>query len=140
MRHIYHDAIDADVYDALDHDRITAFFRSDLGRRATEAALRGTIMREKPFTLRTVRGGREMLVQGVIDCCFEEDGKMILIDYKSNFIRSGRQHDAELERIKDEYKVQIELYREAVEKGTGRDVSEAYLYLFVSGEMLDMMK
>ena len=135
-----HDAIDADVYDALDLDRITAFFRSDLGKRAAVAALRGTLMREKPFTLRTVRGGREMLVQGVIDCCFEEEGKMILIDYKSNFIRPGRQHEAELERIKDEYRVQIELYSEAVEKGIGKDVSEAYLYLFVSGETLDMMK
>ena len=81
-----------------------------------------------------------MLVQGVIDCCFEEEGKMILIDYKSNFIRPGRQHEAELERIKDEYRVQIELYSEAVEKGIGKGVSEAYLYLFVSGETLDMMK
>ena len=133
-----HDAIDADVYESLDLSRIAAFFESDLGRRAIEAAVKGTLMREKPFTLRTSRSGREILVQGVIDCCFEEDGRMILIDYKSNFIRSGRQHEAELARIKDEYKVQIELYKEAVEKGTGREVAEAYLYLFVSSDQLLM--
>ena len=80
-----------------------------------------------------------MLVQGVIDCCFEEDGRMILIDYKSNFVRLGMQHENELARIRDEYKVQIELYREAVEKGTGKEVSEAYLYLFSSSESLPMM-
>jgi ATP-dependent helicase/nuclease subunit A len=63
---------------------------------------------------------------------------MILIDYKSNFIRPDKKHDAEFERIRDEYKVQIELYREAVEKGTGREVSEAYLYLFAATEAISM--
>ena len=96
-------------------------------------------MREKPFTLRTVRNGREMLVQGVIDCCFEENGSVIVIDYKSNFIRPDRPHTSELERIRDEYKVQTELYSEAIEKGTGMRVGEAYLYLFASGETVDMM-
>ena len=127
-------------FGSLNLDRIAAFFESDLGRRAAEAAERGTLVREKPFTLRTVRNGRGMLVQGVIDCCFEEDGRMILADYKSNFIRPDRQHEAELARIRDEYKVQIELYCEAVEKGMGVKVSEAYLYLFASGETIDMMK
>lgn len=134
-----HDAIDEDVYKSLDPGRIAAFFDSDLGRRAVTAAAEGTLMREKPFTLRTVRNGREMLVQGVIDCCFEEDGRMVLIDYKSNFIRPGAQHEAELARIRDEYKVQIELYKEAVEKGMGMEVKEAYLYLFASGETINMM-
>ena len=95
-------------------------------------------MREKPFTMRTVRKGREMLVQGVIDCCFEEDGRMILIDYKSSFIRPGTRHEEELARIKDEYKVQIELYKEAVEKGTGKEVSESYLYLIAASEAIMM--
>ena len=135
-----HEAIDGDVYAELDMDRIESFFSSDLGRRAASAAGRGMLMREKPFTLRTVRGGREMLVQGVIDCCFEEDGRMILIDYKSSFIKPGKQHEAELERIRNEYKVQTDLYGEAVEKGTGKEVGEAYLYLFASGEAIDMIK
>ena len=136
---VEHDAIDTDVFEALNLGRVSAFFGSDLGRRAAAAAARGTLMREKPFTLRTVRGGREMLVQGVIDCCFEEDGRMILIDYKSSFIRPGERHEAELERIRDEYKVQTDLYSEAVEKGTGKEVGEAYLYLFASGEAINMM-
>lgn len=134
-----HDAISADVFAGLDLERIAAFFEDPLGKRAVAAAARGDLKREKPFTLRTERNGRSMLVQGVIDCCFEEDGSMILIDYKSNFIRPGRKHAEELARIRDEYKVQIELYSEAVEKGCGLKVSEAYLYLFASGETIDMM-
>ena len=131
-------AIADDVYEALDLDRIAAFFRSDLGRRALAASARGALKREKPFTLRTSRGGREILVQGIIDCCFEENGRMILIDYKSNFIDPSKDHEAELRRIHDEYKVQIELYREAVEKGMGKEVAEAYLYLFAVSEAIAM--
>ena len=135
-------AISDDVFAEIDTDRIAGFFRSDLGRRAAEAARRGTLRKEKAFTLRTDAGagsgGRQVLVQGVIDCCFEEDGSMVLIDYKSNFIRPGKDHDKELERIRHDYGMQIVLYSEAVLKGTGLRVKESYLYLFSSGEALHM--
>ena len=64
---------------------------------------------------------------------------MVLIDYKSSFIRPHRDPAAEHERIRNEYRVQIDLYREAVYKGTGLEVSEAYLYLFMTDEALSMM-
>ena len=139
-------AIEPDVFKSVDIDRIADFFRTDIGNRAAKAARRGTLKKEKAFTLRTAyRGkgsedaGRQILVQGVIDCCFEENGRMILIDYKSNYIRGGAGHEPELERIRREYKVQTDLYREAIIKGTGLDVSEAYLYLFHTGEALKML-
>ena len=138
-------AISDEVFTEIDTDRIAGFFRSDIGRRAAAAAGRGTLRKEKPFTLRTAAetgsegsSGRHVLVQGVIDCCFEEDGSMVLIDYKSNFIKPGASYEAELERIRHEYRMQIDLYSEAVLKGTGLEVSEAYLYLFSSGEALRM--
>lgn len=133
-----HGAIYDDVYASLDLNRIAAFFDSDLGRRATAAGRRGSLRREKPFTLKTVRNNKEMVVQGVIDCCFEEDGRMILVDYKSSYIKPGAARAAELERIRDEYKIQIELYSEAIEKGTGMEVGEAYLYLFTIAEAVRM--
>ncbi len=137
-------AISDEVFAEIDTGRIAGFFRSDIGRRAAEAARRGSLKKEKPFTLRTAAGtgadgsSRYVLVQGVIDCCFEENGSMVLIDYKSSFIKPGVSYDAELERIRHEYRVQIDMYSEAVLKGTGLEVSEAYLYLFSSGEALRM--
>ena len=139
-------AISDEVFAEIDTARIAEFFRSGIGRRAADAARRGTLSKEKAFTLRTAAGAdaaggraeRRVLVQGVIDCCFEENGSMVLIDYKSNFIRRGRDYEAELERIRHEYSVQISLYSEAVLKGTGLEVSEAYLYLFSSGEAMRM--
>ena len=139
-------SISDDVFSEIDTGRIAEFFRSDIGIRAADAARRGTLRKEKAFTLRTAGPGssgtesdRQVLVQGVIDCCFEENGSMILLDYKTSYIREGEAYASELERIRHEYIVQIELYSEAVRKGTGKEVSEAYLYLFSSGEALSMM-
>ncbi len=139
-------AIEPDVFSSIDIGRIADFFRTDIGIRAAEAARRGELKKEKAFTLRTAYRGREsegddrqILVQGVIDCCFEENGKVILVDYKSNYIRGGADRKAELERIRREYAVQTDLYREAIIKGTGLEVSEVYLYLFHTGEALSML-
>jgi ATP-dependent helicase/nuclease subunit A len=134
-----HGAITEKVIRDVDLDKIAGFFAGDLGRRAAAAAKAGKLRREKPFTLRTKRHGKEMLVQGVIDCCFEEAGKMILVDYKSSFIRPGKSFEEETERIRHEYAVQIELYAEAASKGTGLEVSEAYLYLFGPGKAVRMI-
>ena len=139
-------AISEEVFREVDADKVSAFFRSDLGRRAADAARRGSLRKEKAFTLKTQWGqndadeqGRgDILVQGVIDCCFEENGNMILIDYKSSYISAGVNQAEEIERIRNEYGIQIELYSEAVRKGTGMEVSESYLYLFSSGEALKM--
>ena len=134
-----HDAIEEDVYRSLDLSRIADFFAQDIGQRAVKAAKAGTLRKEKPFTLKTARDGREMLVQGVIDCCFEEDGKMILVDYKSSYMDPRRPRGEEFARLRDEYRVQIELYSEAIRKGTGREVAEAYLWLFAADEPLSIM-
>ena len=137
-------AVEEAVFSEIDTGRIGDFFRTDLGRRAAAAARRGALMKEKPFTLRTDAPGdnsrsvKTVLVQGVIDCCFEENGSMVLVDYKSGYIRPGDGHEQELDRIRKEYRLQIELYSEAVRKGKGLPVSEAYLYLFTSGESLRM--
>lgn len=133
------DAIEEEVYRSLDLSVIADFFAQDIGQRAVKAARAGTLRREKPFTLKTVRGGREMLVQGVIDCCFEENGKVILIDYKSSYMDPRRPREEEFARLRDEYRVQIELYSEAIRKGTGMEVAEAYLWLFAANEPLAMM-
>lgn len=131
-------AIDEEVFKEIDFDKVADFFKSDVGRRALEAASLGKLYKEKAFTLKTERRGREVLVQGVIDCCFEENGKMTLVDYKSSYIRKGRKHDEELERIRKEYRTQLELYSEAVTKGTGLDVNAAFLYLFATGESVEV--
>lgn len=118
-----HDAIAAEVADKLEVSKILGFFSSDLGKRAVAAAELGKIQKEKPFTLQTEWQGKDVLVQGIIDCAFEEEGKMVIIDYKFG-------------KVREEYKKQLELYSEAASEGTGKPVAETYLYLFTTGEII----
>ena len=115
-----------DEANAVDPERIAAFFKSDIGKRASGAK---TLYKEKPFILKTMFEGREVLVQGTIDCFFEEDGKWVLVDYKSNYIDKSKLEE-EKERLTNSYIPQLELYKEALEKITGKTVKEAVLYLF----------
>lgn len=116
-------AIDREVAGKLEVSKIIDFFNSDLGKRASEAASHGKVQKEKPFTLQMKHKDRDVLVQGIIDCAFEEAGEMVIIDYKFG-------------KPREEYKIQLELYAEAVKNGTGKAVKETYLYLFTTGEII----
>ena len=122
-------------------DGIVGFLNSDLGRRMTEA---GRLYREMPFTMEVecseVFGskagcgheGETVVLQGIIDCWFEEEGKLVLVDYKTDYVPEG-----ELSRIKEKYRTQIEYYARALSQITGKEVSGKYIYLFWNGKILE---
>ncbi len=124
--------ISDNVFRALRPAMIHRFFQSEIGRRAICAARKGKLWKEKPFTLRTRVNDQSVLVQGIIDCFFEEDGRLILLDYKSN--RMGDDPKPIIEM----YEEQIRLYRNALREATDMDVSEAYLYMLREGKMIPM--
>ena len=59
-------AIEENVYNEIDFGKVEAFFETDIGKRVLEASRTGKLYKEKAFTLKTERGGREILVQGEI--------------------------------------------------------------------------
>ncbi|MBQ3123729.1 MAG: helicase-exonuclease AddAB subunit AddA [Firmicutes bacterium] len=120
--------------DAIDPLKITALIVSPLGIRMAEAAERGSLFREAPFTMKTVVQGTEVLVQGIIDCYFEENGNTVLVDFKTNYAVSG----SDEERLRETYKGQIELYKEALERIKDATVSESYLWLFALDKSIEM--
>ncbi|MED9821831.1 MAG: helicase-exonuclease AddAB subunit AddA [Christensenellales bacterium] len=100
------------------------FFASPLGVRMLRSA---RVEREWAFTFRrTAPDGTMQLVQGVIDCCFEEDGGWVLVDYKTD---SPRDVQAALER----HRPQVALYAQALETITHRPVVQRVLYLVRAG-------
>lgn len=131
-------AIEEKVFEELKLESIYTFFEGEIGRRAADASAAGKLYKEKPFVLAMDKDGHRVLVQGVVDCCFEEAGKMVLIDYKSSYIDEGADRQAELERIKREYITQIDIYADAISKGTGLELKEAFLYIFAIDEALSM--
>ena len=68
-------------------------------------------------------GEEPVVLQGVVDCVFEENGGLVLVDYKTDRIR-------EPEELWRRYEVQLKLYARAVSDMTGLPVKECLLYSF----------
>ena len=119
---------------AVKPDKIAGFFETEIGQRAAKAFEDGKLLREKEFILEKEIRGQKTVVQGVIDCFFEEGDSIVLIDYKNSYMGGGRT----VEDIRETYAGQIDTYREALEGATGKKVAEAYLFLFDIGQFVDM--
>ncbi|MEG1606543.1 MAG: PD-(D/E)XK nuclease family protein, partial [Clostridia bacterium] len=114
---------------------IAAFFGRAMVKRLLAAK---RVEREWPFNLRmTVKealGGEseaEIVVQGVVDCCFEEDGGWVLLEYKTD-----REEDEAA--LLARYRAQVQLYRSALERITGRPVTQAALCLLTAARELTL--
>ena len=128
--------------DSVSIGKIMGFMESDIYRRITAAE---KVYKEMPFNLELpyaeLYDGQEeqissedtILLQGVIDCYFEEDGELVLIDYKTDYVEPGN-----TEKIKDRYEVQLSYYSRALEKLTGLKVKDRYIYLFSTGELVEI--
>ena len=113
-------------------EKISSYFESEIGRRMLMSK---KICRESPFVIEKPAGDiikglpenleEKLLVQGIIDCYFEEEDGLVLVDYKADVVFNG-----DVSTIKARYKVQLHLYKEALEKITAKKVKETYLYLF----------
>ncbi|MBQ5440880.1 MAG: helicase-exonuclease AddAB subunit AddA [Firmicutes bacterium] len=117
--------------DAVKKSKLRDFVLCPLGKRIGRAQKDGKLYREKPFNLIMDVEGTEAIVQGIIDCFFEEDGNLILVDYKTTSPRyaSG---------VRERYKIQMDIYRKALKEATGKQVTESYLYLTNLGITVDM--
>ena len=104
------------------------FFSSDLGKHLINAK---RIERELPFSMLfegkrvydTLEDGENLFLQGIIDTAFEEDGEWVLVDYKTDRVKSG-------EDLIKRYKIQMDLYKEALQRLTGMPVKACYIYSF----------
>lgn len=118
---------------------IAEFFASPLGCRMVASA---HVEREFPFEIlvpaadlfKTYTGDCPLLLQGIIDCFFEEDGEVVLVDYKTD----RATNDAEIADIRARYAVQLQYYAQAIEQITGKHVKEKYLYLFSARRAVEM--
>jgi len=110
--------------DAVSPAMLTRFFAHSTGIRLLASP---RVEREWAFTWkRTGDQGETQLLQGVIDCCFEEDGRWILIDYKTD---SAKDAPAAIQK----HRPQLEIYADALEHITGMPVRERILYLVRAG-------
>lgn len=127
----------AEETEVVDTGILARFAGSPLGRRIAAAQKVGALRREQPFNLKMQVEGRDTIVQGVIDCCFEEGGQLVLVDYKTTNVK-GTDFPRKKEEIKGHYETQIRIYRKALVAALGKRVKEAYLYLTNINEAVEM--
>lgn len=116
-------------------DTILRFVQSELWKRMTMA---DKVERELEFTLIDDVIGEQnklegTLIQGIIDCCFLEDGEWVIIDYKTTAFR-GR----EAEAVAAKYKPQLDMYAKALERLTGKTAKEKWVFLLSAGEAIQL--
>ena len=103
---------------------IKKFVDSELGQRMKKAVVKKQLYREQPFVIRRSASllddswkDETILVQGIIDAYFTEDGEIVLVDYKTDRVRKGQE-----QKLVDLYHVQLEDYAQALERMTGMKV------------------
>ncbi|MBT2260639.1 helicase-exonuclease AddAB subunit AddA [Bacillus safensis] len=123
---------------SIDQEGIAAFFSTSIGQKLRKA---DWVKREVSFSMvlpvkevysHIDAEGEPVLIQGMIDCLFETDGKLYLLDYKTDRVQ-GRYTDgleAAVPILKKRYETQIALYAKAVERLTNRKLEEKILYFF----------
>lgn len=116
---------------AVSLPKIFNFLEQELAYRMWRAQEQGLLYREQPFVLGIdakrldpdLPEGEKVLIQGIIDVFFIEDGEIVLLDYKTDVIDS-------LETLWNRYNVQIQYYEEALTKLIQMTVKERILYSF----------
>ena len=124
---------------AVDAGKILAFFSSGIGRRLLSAE---KVWREFRFSLLSDAGdllpGEEaeekILLQGIVDCCFLENGELVVVDYKTD---RANEEDALRERS-EFYRIQIETYARALERIFCIPVKEKILYFLGPGTAVEI--
>ena len=116
---------------AVSLPKILNFLEQELAYRMWRAQEQGLLYREQPFVLGIdakrmdpdLPEGEKVLIQGIIDVFFIEDGEIVLLDYKTDVIDS-------LEALWNRYNIQIQYYEEALTKLMQMPVKERILYSF----------
>ena len=124
---------------AVDPGQLEQFLESGL---AEEIRRAGRVLREYRFTLLmdasdydgAAGGGDQMLLQGVVDCCFETAAGLTVVDFKTDRVRTPE----EIAERTGRYRPQLEAYSRALERVLEKTVARRVLYFLVPGETAEV--
>lgn len=116
---------------------ISKFFRSDLAERIRKSE---RVYKEYPFKTAVPLAelepsvpenearGETVLVEGVVDCAFEENGELVIVDFKTDRSENAAE-------LADRYKGQLEIYGRCLGEVLGKPVKREIIYSFKLGEI-----
>lgn len=117
----------------IERRKILCFLASPLAVRMQKAHAAGRLFRERQFVLgmnasdikREWSREKQVLIQGIIDAFFVEEGEIVLLDYKTDFVKFK-----EASSLYRKYGVQLDYYKQALERLMDLPVKEQLIYSF----------
>ena len=114
---------------------ILKFTQSDIWH---EMKFAKQVQKEKPFYIKIPAKEiyqeevqEDVLIQGIIDLYYiNKENELILVDYKTDFLQSEQE-------LIDKYKIQLELYKKALEEALGKKVCHIYIYSTYLGKEIE---
>lgn len=133
-----------DEIETININWIVKFIKSDIFKEIYIANKSEKLFKEKAidyniklknlFKDENIEEDEKIMVVGIIDLFFEnENGEIILLDYKTDYVTKEN-----LEEVKARYKVQLDLYKSAIEDISGKKVAKKGLYLFGINEFVEI--
>ena len=124
---------------AVETAPLERFLRSPL---AEEIRKSRSVLREYRFTLLmdardydpAAAAGEEILLQGVVDCCFETADGLTVVDFKTDRVFSA----LEVRQRAEHYRPQLEAYSRALERVLEKKVVRRALYFLAAGETMEI--
>jgi len=111
-------------------EKICKFFESDIAKRMCKADEDGQLRKESQFVMGIPASRMDeadsdepVIIQGIIDVWFEEDGELVLVDYKTDRVEEGNE-----QMLLDRYQIQMVYYAQALQQITQKKVKEAVIY------------
>ena len=137
--HVASGRLDAEYKEILNRHKLMNFLKNSLAKRMHKAQQAGQLYREQPFVL-GISANRlnpdfpaeeKVLIQGIIDAFFVEDGEIVLVDYKTDRVKTP-------EELRDRYRTQMEFYKTALQTILGLPVKEMLLYSFALNDTVEV--
>ena len=122
---------------AIKPEPVIDLFGSDIGKRMLKAEKDGRLRREFRFSILAdaarfidTDSREQVLLQGVIDCFFEEEDGLVIVDYKTDRVFEENEI---FERAKY-YRGQVAAYAHALSRICGKKVRECVLFFLAPGK------
>ena len=125
---------------AIDDDKIKKFFESNLAARILGA---DKVYKEYAFTVsmpvkevypdidEEIAKEDVVIIEGIADCAFEENGKLVIVDYKTDRASTA-------DELKEKYSKQLSIYEKSLSQALNIEVSEKIIYSFALSEEIKL--
>ena len=122
--------------EAVDVQKILRLFSSPLGKTLLSAK---TLRREFKFSILTdaeayspEAAGEQVMLQGVVDCFWQEPDGIVILDFKTDYI------DGDLQQKAERYAPQLHAYAAALSRIFQTPVKKTILYFFSANQPIEI--